>query len=112
MQRIDVYPTHVYQGFKIRPGRPFPFGSHLVPGGINFSVFSRHANYCSLVLFEKGARQPFIEIPFRGAFCKAENGEPAWGEFRIGNVFTMIVFDLDPENRRGRRDAACHPHIR
>ena len=98
MQRIDVYPTHVYKGFKIRPGRPFPFGSHLVPGGINFSVFSRHANYCSLVLFEKGARQPFIEIPFRGAFCKADNGEPAWGEFRIGNVFTMIVFDLDPEN--------------
>jgi glycogen operon protein len=70
----------------------------LVPGGINFSVFSRHANYCSLVLFEKGSRQPFAEIPFRGAFQKADNGEPAWGEFRIGNVFTMTVFDLDHEN--------------
>lgn len=98
MQRIDVYPTHLYQGFKVRPGRPFPFGAHLVPGGINFSVFSRHADYCSLVLFEKGAREPFVEIPFRGAFCKADTGDPAWGEFRIGNVFTMTVFDLDQEN--------------
>jgi isoamylase len=98
LQRIDVYPTHVYQGFKVRPGRPFPFGAHLVPGGINFSVFSRHANYCSLVLFEKGASQPLVEIPFRGAFCKADTGEPVWGEFRIGNVFTITVFDLDQEN--------------
>ena len=98
MQRIDFYPTHVYQGFKVRPGRPFPFGAYLAPGGINFSVFSRHATYCSLVLFEKGAREPFVEIPFRGAFTKADGGEPAWGEFRIGNVFTMMVFDLDQEN--------------
>ncbi len=109
MQRIDVYPTHVYQGFKVRPGRPFPFGAHLVPGGINFSVFSRHANYCSLVLFEKGASQPLVEIPFRGAFCKADTGDPAWGEFRIGNVFTMTVFDLDQENLEYgyRMDGPC-----
>lgn len=98
MQRIDIYPTHVHRGLKVRPGRPFPFGAYSVPGGINFSIFSRHATYCSLVLFEKGAREPFAEIPFRGAFLKADSGEPAWGEFRIGNVFTMMVFDLDQEN--------------
>lgn len=98
MDRIDIYPTHVYEGFKLRPGRPFPFGAHLVPGGINFSVFSRQATYCSLVLFKKGAREPFVEIPFRGAFQKPDTGEPAWGEFRIGNVFTMMVFDLDEED--------------
>ena len=98
MQRIDVYPTHVFEGFKLRPGRPFPFGAHLVPGGINFSVFSRHASYCTLVLFERGAPMPFVEIPFRGAFLRADTGESVWGEFRIGNVFTMTVFDLDHEN--------------
>jgi len=98
LERIDVYPTHVFEGFKIRPGRPYPFGAHLVPGGINFSVFSRHADYCVLVLFEKDARTPFVEIPFRGAFRRADTGEPVWGEFRIGNVFTMTVFDLDSEN--------------
>ena len=38
-----------------------------------------------LVLFEKGQPQPRIEIPFPDAF-------------RIGNVWSMIVFDLDYEN--------------
>jgi glycogen operon protein len=98
MDRIDIFPTHVYKGYKLRPGRPYPFGTTIVPGGVNFSVFSGHANYCVLVLFEKGASTPFIEIPFRGLFTEPETGEPFWGDFRIGNVFTMIVFDLDYEN--------------
>jgi glycogen operon protein len=98
MERIDIYPTHEYQGFKLRPGRPYPFGATPVPGGVNFSVFSRHANYCVLVLLEQGAREPMVEIPFRGMFNRADTGEPVWGEFRIGNVFTITVFGLDYEN--------------
>jgi len=86
MQRIDVHPTHEYQRYKIRSGNPYPFGASLVPGGVNFSVFSHHANYCVLVIFEKGAKEPKIEIPFRGMFTKAFTGEPVWGEFRIGKV--------------------------
>lgn len=97
MQRIDIHPTHEYQGYRIRPGKPYPFGATLVPGGVNFSVFSRHASYCVLVIFEKGAREPLVEIPFRGMFQKAYTDEPVWGEFRIGNVFTMTVLDLDHE---------------
>ena len=50
MQRIDIHPTHEYRGYKIRAGKPYPFGTSLVPGGVNFSVFSRHANYCILVI--------------------------------------------------------------
>ncbi|HXV96965.1 MAG TPA: glycogen debranching protein GlgX [Anaerolineae bacterium] len=98
MERIDIYPTHTYQGYKLRPGRAYPFGATPVPGGVNFSIFSRHANYCVLVLFEKGKSSPMIEIPFRGMFQKAEIDEPVWGEFRIGNVFCMTVFDLDYES--------------
>lgn len=98
MQRIDIHPTHEYRGHRIRPGRPYPFGASLVPGGVNFSIFSRHANYCVLVLFKKGENQPFIEIPFRGMFEKAFTNEPVWGEFRVGNVFTMTVLDLDHED--------------
>lgn len=85
MQRIDTYPTHEYEGFKIRPGKPQPFGATLVPGGINFSIFSSYATACVLVLFEKGASEPFVEIPF-------------FDDFRIGNVFAMKVFALDYEN--------------
>ncbi len=98
MERIDTYPTHLRGGFKLRPGRPYPFGATLVPGGINFSVFSRHADYCVLVLFEKGKTEPMVEIPFRGMFQRAESGDPVWGDFRIGNVFAMVVFDLDYED--------------
>ncbi|AFY71689.1 glycogen debranching enzyme GlgX [Thalassoporum mexicanum PCC 7367] len=84
LDRIDIHPTHEYKGFKLRYGRPFPFGATLVPGGVNFSIFSRHATACTLVLFERHAKEPFAEIPFLE-------------EFRIGNVFTMTVFDLNYE---------------
>ena len=85
LQRVDINPTHTYNGFKLRPGKPLPFGATLVPGGVNFSIYSSHANACTLVLFEKGQPQPYAEIPFPDGF-------------RIGNVFAMIVFGLDYEN--------------
>jgi isoamylase len=85
VDRIDIYPTREYQGVKLRAGRQLPFGASAVPGGVNFSVYSAHATACTLVLFEKGAQEPLVEIPFPD-------------EFRIGNVFAMIVFGLDYEN--------------
>jgi len=84
MIRIDTYPTHTYGEFQLRPGKPLPFGATIVPGGVNFSIYSRHATTCELVLFRKHESEPFGTIPFPD-------------EFRIGNVFTMIVFDLDYE---------------
>ncbi len=85
MERIDVQATHNYIGCKLRVGKPLPFGATIVPGGVNFSIFSSYATSCTLVLFKKGKLEPFGEIPFPD-------------EFRIGHVFSMIVFDLDIEN--------------
>jgi glycogen operon protein len=85
LDRIDVYPTHEFAGYKLRPGKAFPFGATFVPGGVNFSVYSSHATACTLVLFRQGEREPLAEIPFPE-------------EFRIGNVFSMTVFDLDYES--------------
>ncbi|HMD87674.1 MAG TPA: glycogen debranching protein GlgX [Anaerolineaceae bacterium] len=85
MERIDAYPTHEYEGFKLRPGKPFPFGATFVPGGVNFSIYSSHASTCKLVLFDKGQPQPKVEIPFPE-------------EFKIGDVFSMVVFGLEYEN--------------
>ena len=82
--RIDYYPTHEYQGFKLRRGRPIPFGATMVPNGVNFSIFSSAATSCTLVLFERGDSEPMIEITLPE-------------EFRIGNVYSIIVFDLDYE---------------
>jgi isoamylase len=85
MDRVDTYPTHEYKGYKFRAGKPFPFGATAMHGGVNFSIYSSHAANCTLVLFEKGQPQPRVEIPFPDAF-------------RIGDVWSMIVFDLDYEN--------------
>lgn len=85
MERIDIHPTHKYDDFKLRCGKCFPFGANFIPGGVNFSIYSSHATSCTLVLFHKNSLTPFAEIPFPP-------------EFKIGNVFCMIVFDLDYEN--------------
>ncbi len=62
--RVDIHPTHTHGDYQLRPGKPLPFGAMLVPGGVNFSIFSRHATACTLVLFEKGESQPMVEIPY------------------------------------------------
>lgn len=85
MQRIDLFPTHEYGGLKLRAGRPYPFGATVIGNAVNFSIYSRYATACTLVLFRNHEKEPFVEIPFNKAF-------------RMGNVFSMMVFDLDFEN--------------
>jgi isoamylase len=82
--RIDYYPTHEHNGMKFRRGHALPFGAATVPNGVNFSISSSAATACTLVLFDRGADKPFAEIPFPE-------------EFRVGDVYCMIVFDLDVE---------------
>ncbi len=83
-ERIDLTPTHRIAGYSVRAGRPFPFGSTLAGGGVNFSVYSGEATAMSLVLYDHGAPHPKAEIRFPD-------------EFRIGRVFCMTVFGLDYE---------------
>jgi glycogen operon protein len=85
MERIDIYPTHQHEGISLRRGYAEPFGATLVPGGINFSIFSSYATGCTLVIFERGEAEPLLEIPFPD-------------EFQVGNVWAMIVFGLNYEN--------------
>lgn len=77
---------HIYThgNFKFRHGQPFPFGATPVPGGINFSFYSNHATAGTLVLFKRHQPEPFAEIPYIR-------------DFRLGNVGSMVVLDLDPE---------------
>jgi glycogen operon protein len=82
--RAAFHHTHEYGGFRMRYGHVLPYGASHVPGGVNFSIFSSHATNCSLVLFHKGEPEPFAEIPFPP-------------ECKIGDVFAMIVYDLDYE---------------
>jgi len=80
--RAAFHHTHEYGGFRMRYGHALPYGASHVPGGVNFSVYSSHATGCTLVLFQKGEPAPYAEIPFPP-------------ECKIGDVFAMIVYDLD-----------------
>ncbi|WP_407779908.1 glycogen debranching protein [Actinophytocola sp.] len=82
--RIDAYPTHRIAGLPVRPGRPVPFGATLVPGGVNFSVYSNNATGITLVLYRPGEAESWAELEFPDSF-------------RTGGVYAMTVFGLDPE---------------
>ncbi|MCP9808752.1 glycogen debranching protein GlgX [Cyanobium sp. HWJ4-Hawea] len=84
LERIDSLPTDEISGLRVRPGKPLPFGVSHAPNGLNFSIYTSAGTACTLVLFRRGEEQPFAELPF-----------PAY--YRIGDVFCMVVFDLDYE---------------
>lgn len=98
-KRIDTQSTHQHGNYRIRIGHPLPFGASETPGGVNFSVFSHHATSCTLVLYERDDPNPIAEIPFPP-------------EFRVGDVFTMVVFDLNQEilEYGFRMDGPYKPH--
>ena len=82
MKSIDTFPTNKIGDLEYRVGRVFPFGASLVSdGGVNFSVFSKEASACSLLLYHAGDKEPYVEITFPE-------------EFKIGNVYTMMIFGL------------------
>jgi glycogen operon protein len=61
-----------------------PLGATVWATGINFAVFSRHAQAVGLVLFEEGQDEPFVELPL----------DPKGN--RTGDVWHLFVHDLPP----------------
>ena len=85
MQDIELFPTRELNGIRYTAGKVLPFGATIVNSStVNFSVYSRHATACILVLFHKGDAEPFAEIPIPE-------------EYRIGHVYAIMVFDLNWE---------------
>ena len=80
----NLIPMDECNGFKIRPGFYLENGAVVIPGGVSFTVHSQHATSCKLVLFKREECDPYAIIPF------PEN-------YRIGQVYSMIVFGLDIE---------------
>lgn len=83
--RIHMYPLDVVEGFKIRPGFYDLMGATAIPCGVNFTISSNQAKSIELLLYHKDGDKPFACIPFPH-------------NYRIGNVYSMIVFDLDIED--------------
>lgn len=50
---------------RVLPGSPVPFGASLVPNGVNFAVFSRHATSMTVALYQNPQdSDPFFEHKF------------------------------------------------
>ena len=85
MRPLDSYPTHERDGVKYRCGHVSPFGATILSDySVNFSVFSKEATACELLLYHQGEEEPYVVLPFPD-------------EFRVGNVFSMIVYGIDYE---------------
>jgi len=81
---VHLIPLDNIDGFDVRPGFYEINGATAIPGGVNFTVYSHGATSIELLLFKRQAQEPFAVLPFPK-------------HYRIGNVYSMIVFQLDIE---------------
>ncbi len=81
---IHLVPMDTIDGFSVRPGFYEINGATAIPGGVNFTVHSQGATSVELLLFRRTEQEPFAVLPFPK-------------HYRIGNVYSMIVFKLNIE---------------
>ena len=77
--------------FTVQRGHCRPFGATLHREGVNFALFSRHAEQVNLVLFGNGDKQPIAEIPLHPEVNKT------------GDVWHILVCDLPTDIEYGYR---------
>jgi len=68
--------------FAVARGHCRPFGATIEPNGVNFALFSRHAEGVHLVLFQDGKREPIAELRLDPSANKT------------GDVWHIFVADL------------------
>ena len=78
-------PMGEIAGFPVRPGMFDVNGATVLPVGVNFTIHTHHGTECELLLFHRGEEEPYAVLPFPKAY-------------KIGDVYSMIVFDLDIED--------------
>ncbi len=83
-RKIHLVPLDNIAGFDVRPGLYETNGATAIPGGVNFTVHSHGATGVELLLFHREQNEPFAVLPFPE-------------HYRIGNVYSMIVFSLNIE---------------
>lgn len=81
----SYHPVDEIDGFKICPGIYELYGANIIPQGVNFSIHSQNATSCILLLYHEGDEEPFARLPFPP-------------RYRIGRVYSMLIFDLDIED--------------
>ena len=79
---VHLVPMDYVEGYAVRPGFYEINGATAIPGGVNFTVYSHGATSIELLLFRRTEEEPYAVLPFPK-------------HYRIGNVYSMIVFQLD-----------------
>ena len=81
---VSLQPVAEIEGFPVRPGLFDVHGAMMLPVGVNFTVHTHYGTSCTLLLFHRNASTPYARLPFPEAY-------------KIGDVYSMIVFGLDIE---------------
>lgn len=77
-----LIPLDNVNGFDVRPGFYGINGATALREGVNFTVCSLEATSVELLLYHRGEKEPYAILPFPK-------------HYRIGSVYSMIVFGLD-----------------
>lgn len=77
-----MVPLDEVAGFQVRPGFYTGYGATALPGAVNFTVHSHGAVSCELLLYHRMENKPYAVLPFPE-------------KYRIGNVYSMIVYHLN-----------------
>ncbi|MCD8249040.1 MAG: glycogen debranching enzyme [Lachnospiraceae bacterium] len=72
------------KGYPVRPGDFTSNGATATPVGVNFTIHTHYGTSCELLLYHRGEEQPYVVLPFPE-------------EYKIGDVYSMLVFGLDIE---------------
>lgn len=84
ISNIHMVPMDVISGFEVRPGMYEINGATAIPCGVNFTVYSYGATSCELLLYRRMEEKPYAVLPFPQ-------------HYKIGKVYSMIVFGLEIE---------------
>ena len=81
-QRKHLIPLDKVNGYDVRPGFYGINGATALREGVNFTVYSIEGTEVELLLYHRGEKEPYAILPFPR-------------HYRIGSVYSMIVFGLD-----------------
>lgn len=78
----DLKPLSHINGYDVKPGFYNINGATVMNNGVNFTIHSKQATSCELLLFKSNEKEPFVTIPIPN-------------HYKIGSVYSIFVFDLD-----------------
>ena len=81
-ERKHLIPLDSINGYEVRPGFYGINGATALREGVNFTICSMEATSVELLLYYRGEKEPYAVLPFPK-------------HYRIGGVYSMIVFGLD-----------------